>query len=708
MGEKVIFAKRNMITIMFFAVMVAPVSEAKLKTVWDVDDYIQDGLIANYDGIRNAGKDKPHESEKEEWVDLVSGSTAKLVKIESDLGYGEWTWSGYNFKGCSYFQTSVKVALGNEFTVQLVTDTDMSRIDAKHQYPGIWACGEFSIYLTHTSDENVAKKNVSWKEDSYTDKNQTDKNSRRPVFKWDSKYVNAAFDAGYSYMVQTPYWINQEKNRFERKDPVAVPTQNYTWGGRKSGEAADNCSRGIIHAWRAYSRKLTDEELAWNRQVDEIRFRGVNMPPITNVVVEVDSSGANGAEPAGVYVVDGEHTFTAGRVTVGGKTYQAVGCQIAEWDEEAQEWGAAVSFDGASYTYTVTETSPKVRLAWIWKFTDGVERVDARHYIQDGLIANYDGILNMGMDKPHGSEKAEWVDLVGGGTATLLRTDTTQDPGEWTESGYMFKGYSYFRTSDEIELGDEFTVQLATDMYLAHIDDEHDYPNIWAESGEFCIYLNRSEETYIAATNLYFKEDLNTGDGSRPYFDWKGKYINAAFHEGYSYMTETVNWISGKHYSIKHGATTPVAAQKCLWGGRTSSRYCSRGVIHAWRAYSRRLTEDELAWNRDIDEIRYRNALPVVISNAVAVVSSKNGFEANEEGVYLLTGSYAFTANRKKDDGVTYMPKFDVESWDGKVGDWKVTVSGTGEECVLRQPDSTVPRRIVWKWFKEGFSVIVR
>ena len=92
----------------------------------------------------------------------------------------------------------------------------------------------------------------------------------------------------------------------------------------------------------------------------------------------------------------------------------------------------------------------------------------------------------------------------------------------------------------------------------------------------------------------------------------------------------------------------------------------------------------------------------------MAVVSSKNGFEANEEGVYLLTGSYAFTANRKKDDGVTYMPKFDVESWDGKVGDWKVTVSGTGEECVLRQADSTVPRRIVWKWFKEGFSVIVR
>ena len=52
--------------------MIALVSEAKLKTVWDVDDYVQDGLVANYDGIKNAGKDNPHESTREEWVDLVS------------------------------------------------------------------------------------------------------------------------------------------------------------------------------------------------------------------------------------------------------------------------------------------------------------------------------------------------------------------------------------------------------------------------------------------------------------------------------------------------------------------------------------------------------------------------------------------------------------------------------------------------------------
>lgn len=709
MKEVCWFVECGKVAVALSVVMLALASEAKLKTVWGVDDYVQDGLIANYDGILNAGKDNPHESDKGEWVDLVGGGKAALVKTESNLGSGEWKENGYRFEGASFFQTPAKITLGDEFTVQLVTDTDMSQIDSSHQYPNIWACGEFSIYLTHTSDANIAKKNVTWKEDAYTDKEHASKNNRRPLFKWEGKYVNAAFDATYSYMVQTPYWINEEKNRIERTNPVTVPSLKYTWGGRATTSGSPNdCSRGVIHAWRAYSRKLTDVELAWNRAVDEIRFRGVNVLPATNVVVEADALRRNGNEMPGTYMVEGEHTFTAAKTTVGCNAYQPIGYQISQWNEDNQDWDDPVSYEGTSYKYVVSETSPKVRLSWLWEYTDGVERVGVKHYIQDGLIANYDGIENAGKDNPHESTKKEWVDLISGTTATLVRTDTTQDSGEWTDFGYRFMGYSYFRTANEIELGSEFTIQLATDMYIGFIDDEHEYPNIWGESGDFSFYLNRSGENYIAATNLYFKEDNFSGDGSRPYFDWKGKYINAAFADGCSYMTDTPYWISENHYSKKHAETTPVPSAKCLWGGRTSSRYCSRGVIHAWRAYSRKLTDTELAWNRDIDEIRFRGALPTTISNAVVVGTLNKSLEGNENGVYLLTGSYTFTANRMTENGVTYAPKYDVESWDAEAGEWKVTASGIGGECMLRKADSIVPRKVLWKWFKEGFSVIVR
>ena len=44
------------------AAALALASDAKLKTSWDVGDYVQDGLIAHYDGIRNAGAALPHDS----------------------------------------------------------------------------------------------------------------------------------------------------------------------------------------------------------------------------------------------------------------------------------------------------------------------------------------------------------------------------------------------------------------------------------------------------------------------------------------------------------------------------------------------------------------------------------------------------------------------------------------------------------------------
>jgi hypothetical protein len=72
MKEKCVLVKCGRIAVALSFTMLALVSEAKLKTVWDVDDYVQDGLVANYDGIKNAGKDNPHESTREEWVDLVS------------------------------------------------------------------------------------------------------------------------------------------------------------------------------------------------------------------------------------------------------------------------------------------------------------------------------------------------------------------------------------------------------------------------------------------------------------------------------------------------------------------------------------------------------------------------------------------------------------------------------------------------------------
>lgn len=278
-------------------------------------------------------------------------------------------------------------------------------------------------------------------------------------------------------------------------------------------------------------------------------------------------------------------------------------------------------------------------------------------------------------------------------------------------------GYSYFKTSNTIELGNEFTVQLVTDTELGFVDKKpdgsvlHDFQNIWGYGSAFGIFLNRQYDKQIAATNIIWKEDgysETSGTGNRPYFPWDGKYLNAAFDAEYSYLTQDSYWINKSKNRMPRANPIPVEPFNYCWGGCSSTRYCSIGTIHAWRAYSRKLTDDELAWNREIDEIRFRGALPKYIPNAVAVTSSRSEFTAKEDGVYLLTGSYAFTAERKVIDGITYAPKYEVQSWNGESGNWEAVSSGSCGSCLLNQADSTVPRRIVWKWFKEGFSVIIR
>ena len=93
------------------------------------------------------------------------------------------------------------------------------------------------------------------------------------------------------------------------------------------------------YAARFYNRPLTEAELAQNRKVDEIRFRGAIY---TNVLVAASSyPGVSGVEPAGVYDVDGSHVFSAPNVTVGNMTYVADGYTIEVWNGSA--WAVAPS-----------------------------------------------------------------------------------------------------------------------------------------------------------------------------------------------------------------------------------------------------------------------------------------------------------------------------------------------------------------------------
>jgi hypothetical protein len=719
--------------------MIAFLCDAKLKVTWDVDDYVQNGLIAHYDGIRNVGADLPHDNNPSSWSNLVANTQGYAVlKKMKGIGdnppdHGSWTDKGYEFKGYSYFETQdSSLELGSNFTVQIVAEIDSLHYDdGVHDYHNIWGSqdAKCSMFLDRAGINSIAGSNLTFKVDVYNANGAT--GNRPNITLWDGRYANFAFNDEYTcaYATEYPYWwkTSQWGRQREHISLVGIPGSKYVWGGRHASyDNCKSCAKGKFYAWRAYSRMLTDSELAWNRMIDEVRFHGATELLVTNVVVSIDSLGRSGVEPSGAYVVDGSHTFSAGMTSVDGCTYQAYGYTLETFDSATGTWSDAQYYDGTSVTvsYNPSNHTPPVRITWQWKYVSGIERLDVHHYIQDGLIAHYDGIRNMGAGLPHNNTATTWSNLVSGtlgvgslGKANGISPEDVPDHGFWTDKGYLFKGYSYFSTSGTMTLGSEFTVQIAGDFDMSDFaDGVHKFYKFWTSSdGDLTINLgmDRSYPGAIAGNLLYLYADRYKGDKERPQFIWHGKYVTIAFDEEYAYITEEPYYITNQWgFRREITAITPVPALQYSWGGKYGSnknpQYCSRGEFYNWRAYSRKLTNFELAWNRDVDEIRYHGGMPTTISNAVVVASAQNDFAANEEGVYLLTDMYEFSAERKNVDGTTFTPAYTIESWDNSSSVWVKTLTSSDDSCILRQLDSAVPRRIVWKWHKEGFSVILR
>ena len=77
----------------------------------------------------------------------------------------------------------------------------------------------------------------------------------------------------------------------------------------------------------------------------------------------------------------------------------------------------------------------------------------ARNYVQDGLIAMWDGIENAGWGV-HDGASTEWVDLVGGADFTLTEN------GSFDESSFVCNGLS--AKGDGISLGLGYTIECVT------------------------------------------------------------------------------------------------------------------------------------------------------------------------------------------------------------------------------------------------------
>ena len=667
--------------------------DAAAALKYEPGGYAQDGLVAHFDGIRNAGAGKAHDALATTWVDLSSNQNdATLMRDGADAS--RWRADGFRFEGKSFFELMKTITLADTVTIQVVCNVDTNELKAT--WPQLVGAGD---------GDNC---NIYWA-NGYNPprlvfKNAGGGHTHSTSLVWEGQYATAIRDGN-------------QKRLFQTGDGSSAVTANgaqanigtQTWRVGAAGQlSARNSNRlvGTIQALRIYNRALTTEELEANRAIDDARFKtGI---PVTNVVVATSVRGVEGTEPSGVYAVDGSHTFTApASVTIGSDTYVCAGYTLEEWDGSA--WGVPV-LHGGVLAAEIAENSSKVRLTWQWTHTAGPGMIDVDAYASDGLEMFFDGCRNAGRAAPHDPAATAWANLATTGNNAPLTVNDAES--KWLETGYFFGGGTYGQLAAQQYLGSNYTVQIACDV------DPREQFAIRAANGKALRWPHLFGAGSSDCCNFYYHlEWYNDGrvdvplcfkdvTGGRPnLFSWEGRYVTGV-RDGRAYRSVQGNTLTG-------GATVTAAEEKGAmpvgmqtWyiataeggGGGKTARLLT-GTIHAIRVYGRVLTDAELVTNRELDEARFWGR---PTTNGMVIVASRvAGLAGNEPNGAYRPAAYTFTAPTATFTvgGKDYqLDGYVVETWDPYAQSWRTDMTGTGNSWTSPAGTDWASRRLTWKW----------
>ena len=659
------------------------------------DGYVQDGLVAHFDGICNAGVGKAHDLFATNWVDLTANHNDAFL-VDDAAGAGRWHADGYRFEGKNFFELSKTITLTNTLTIQIVCNVDTNEQNvAWPQLAGAGDNDNCNIYYARGyTPYRLVFKNSGGGSSNLNLMNEI----------WEGQYATAIRDGATKCLFQTGDGSGGVSGN---AGSANIGTLTWWIGAANSAVSVRNNNRliGKIQAVRIYDRVLTTAELLANRALDDVRFKtGI---PVTNAVVATSVRGAEGTEPSGVYAVDGSHTFTApATVTLGPDTYSCAGYTLEEWDDATDAWGAPVLHSGV-LAAEIAEASPKARLTWQWTHSAGPGALDVDDYAQDGLEMFFDGFRNAGRGAPHDPTAAAWANLATANDAPITVGDAES---KWKGNGYFFGGGTYGQLVAQQTLGSNYTLQVACDV------DTRELFAIRAANGNALRWPHLFGAGATDCCNLYYHLEWNNNGnypicfkdvtGTRPnIFSWAGRYMTAV-RDGRSFKSSQVATMATSASGTATEETGAVPVGKQTWyiataegsGGGKAARFLT-GTIHAIRLYGRVLTDAELAANHELDEARFWQR---PTSNGMVIVSSRvEGLAGNEPNGAYRPVAYAFsapTATLTVGDKDYQLDGYVVETWDAVRQLWCEPEAGTGNSWTSPAGTDWASRRLTWKW----------
>ena len=314
----------------------------------------------------------------------------------------------------------------------------------------------------------------------------------------------------------------------------------------------------------------------------------------------------------------------------------------------------------------------------------------ASRYIQDGLLACWDGYENAGVGV-HDPSATKWKDLVGGYEFTLTGVTVGDDR-------MVFAGtQSSYGTLDATGTAATFDKAKSGTLEIVYAS---------ATGTGSQVILQSSSTSGIAIGILNATKLIDCNASSKMVLFTSGTATNGV----------SLRYSSAKFSSaFANGSTATLDGSNNNWGDstavttigtRTSKKtYPFNGAIYCIRVYDRQLTSEEIAFNHALDVVRFMEGDRNMLSGILFVDGAPANFDTPSPN-YGVTSQVAA--------GATISVSC-PEVWTNAAGTtaatctgWKlydiddnVVSSGAGRSFNYVHPDPAEYRRLEWQWARE-------
>lgn len=604
-----------------------------VESAFDSTDYVQDGLLAQWDAIENAGRGA-HDESASSWTELVNGLSSTWFSVANkartvDGSTPAFGARGVTFDGSHAFDATVpgvKEALNAKaFTIQT-----MIRPTA-----GMWQWyqGVFQIGPGGSNRELILDTRQQ-SEAPYVNKGKyTFCGLQYRRSGWSGLSVitpeNYLFNTNVLVTVTTDasgahLWFDDAVDApfFTTPDGGTSSTSDlFTFGWYIGNLAYPMTAYGI----RLYDCTLTADEIAWNSAVDHERYTGVMVEksPIVTVARPILSTLHGGAtadvrfnasaRPQKLY-------FVWGRKDGGSASTNA-------WD------GAALVADVPPGTSSFTGLAlPAGAKQGRWgRFLLAYDEYLTTDYDTDGLLLQLDAIENAGVGV-HKSVLTNWTDLVTGKELAPYGVDSTKKlattPGKpvYNDAGVKLVE-TYYQT--EVKGAKEaINAKSITVQMFMNPDSYTRYQGIFqfgTGGGNREIILDDRRENGQSGdysfAGLQYRE---TG--------WQGRSVVTVANDyfGKDVLATVTTDNAGAHLWFDDAAT---CAFTTVGGNATATsdlftlagyvgNYTYPMTLYAVRIYNRTLTAQEIARNCTLDRARFVGGEPPYAAGDLLAIRS--------------------------------------------------------------------------------------